>query len=244
MSDKTRILIVEDDMIIASNLSLQLSKLGYEVCGIETRGEEAIQHARENIPDIILMDIRLRGAIDGVETARKIRQRRPIPIIFLTANTDDATFSRAKETQPYAFISKPFNKINLQRTIALVEESMKDEVTDVNTDQTVAEVLDDRIFLRQRGMMVKLMFEDLLFLEAQRNYCQVLTINKSYLVVSTLKQLEDKLPYTVFIRVHRSFLVNLSKIDALGDKHLEMKGKVIPVSKTYKELLMKRIKTL
>jgi DNA-binding LytR/AlgR family response regulator len=92
--------------------------------------------------------------------------------------------------------------------------------------------------------MVKLMFEDILFLEAQRNYCQVLTINKSYMVVSTLKQLEDKLPSTVFIRVHRSYLVNISAIDALGEKHLEIKGKVIPVSKTYKELLMQRIKTL
>jgi len=244
MSENTRILIVEDDMIIASNLSLQLSKLGYEVCGIETRGEEAIQHARDNIPDIILMDVQLKGAIDGVETARKIRQHRPIPIIFLTANSDDATFARAKETNPYAFISKPFNKVNLQRTIALVVENMKDEVAEVNPDQTVAEVLDDRIFLRHRGLMVKLMFEDILFLEAQRNYCQVLTINKSYMVVSSLKQLEDKLPSTVFIRVHRSFLVNLSAIDALGEKHLEIKGKVIPVSKTYKELLMQRIKTL
>ena len=244
MSETTRILIVEDDMIIASNLSLQLSKLGYEVCGIETRGEEAIQHARENIPDIILMDIQLKGAIDGVDTARKIRQHRLIPIIFLTANSDDATFARAKETNPYAFISKPFNKVNLQRTIALVVENMKDEVAEVNPDQTVAEVLDDRIFLRHRGLMVKLMFEDILFLEAQRNYCQVLTINKSYMVVSTLKQLEDKLPSTVFIRVHRSYLVNISAIDALGEKHLEIKGKVIPVSKTYKELLMQRIKTL
>ena len=73
MDNKKRILIVEDDMIIAANLSLQLSQLSYEITGIESRGEEAILHAQVNPPDIILMDINLRGALDGIETARKIR---------------------------------------------------------------------------------------------------------------------------------------------------------------------------
>jgi CheY-like chemotaxis protein len=126
MTNRTRLMIVEDDMIIAANISLQLSNLGYEVTGIETRGEDAINHALENHPDIILMDIQLKGKIDGVEAAKAIQKTLDIPIVYLTANSDDASFERAKETRPYAFISKPFNKLNLERTIALVVEKINE----------------------------------------------------------------------------------------------------------------------
>ena len=124
MNEKTRLLIVEDDMIIAANISLQLCNLGYEVTGIESRGEEAVHHALENKPDIILMDINLKGKITGIETAKEIQKFLDIPIIYLTANVDDATFSKARETHPFAFISKPFNKLDLERIIALVEEKI------------------------------------------------------------------------------------------------------------------------
>ncbi|MBT8302108.1 MAG: response regulator, partial [Maribacter sp.] len=87
MENKVRILVVEDDMIIAAHISLQLTNLGYEITGIETRGEEAVEHANINTPDIILMDVNLRGALDGIETAKMIQQKRNVPIIYLTANT-------------------------------------------------------------------------------------------------------------------------------------------------------------
>jgi len=109
MNQTTRILIVEDDMIIAANISVQLTNLGYEVIGIETRGEEAILHASANTPDIILLDINLKGRVNGIEAAIQIQKFKRIPIIYLTANSDEATFTKAKATHPYAFISKPFN---------------------------------------------------------------------------------------------------------------------------------------
>ena len=110
MHSPARILIVEDEMIIAANLSLQLTNLGYEVCGIIPRGEEALLNIRENPPDIILMDIQLKGEMDGIEVIRSMQREVNIAVIYLTANADDAHFSRAKETHPYAFISKPFKK--------------------------------------------------------------------------------------------------------------------------------------
>ena len=97
MDRKYRILIVEDDMIIAANLSLQLTKLGYEVTGIESRGEDALHHASLNIPDIILMDVNLKGQWDGIETVSRIQGQQDIAIVYLTANNDEATFLRAKK---------------------------------------------------------------------------------------------------------------------------------------------------
>ena len=82
MTTLKRILIVEDDMIIAANLSMQLTQLGYEVTGIETRGEEAVAHVKVNAPDIILMDIQLKGTLTGIETAVLIQKHLPIPILL------------------------------------------------------------------------------------------------------------------------------------------------------------------
>lgn len=135
-----RILIVEDDMIIAANLSLQLTSLGYEVTGIESRGEEAITHAIKNTPDILLLDINLKGKIDGIETAKEIQKHQDIPIIYLTANSDEATFEKAKSTHPKAFITKPFNRLNLHRTIALVVEQLKNG-KEVNSNPQEMEIL-------------------------------------------------------------------------------------------------------
>ena len=107
MGKSKSILIVEDDMIIGANVSLQLTNLGYDIEGLVSRGEEAILHVKENAPDILLLDINLKGALDGIETAKAIQQIQDIPIIYLTANSDEATFEKAKETRPMAFITKP-----------------------------------------------------------------------------------------------------------------------------------------
>ncbi len=119
MDKAIKILIVEDEMVIAANISLQLTELGYEVTGILPRGEEALSQIKIERPDILLLDIRLKGEMDGVETAQEIQRYYNIPIIYLTANADEAHFNRAKETHPYAFISKPFKKLDLQRAIEL-----------------------------------------------------------------------------------------------------------------------------
>lgn len=241
MNDKVQILIVEDDMIIAANLSLQLTNLGYEVTGIESRGEEAATHARFNPPEIILMDINLKGKIDGIETARAIQQYQNIPIIYLTANNDEATFSRAKDTHPHAFISKPFSNLNLQRTIALVAQQLKESKGDSTGDSQSLQVLDDRIFVRHNGKMIKLLLQDILYIEAERNYCNIVTVKAQYLVVCTLKSIEKELPESHFIRVHRSYIVNIEKLDVLADTHLEISRKVIPVSRSYREVLVGRL---
>lgn len=241
--DKVSILIVEDDMIIAANLSIQLTSLGYEVTGILPRGEEAIMHVKENRPHILLMDINLKGALSGIETVKVIQKNNNISIIYLTANSDDTTFNKAKETHPKAFITKPFNKLSLQRTIALVVEQMKDE-KESSTNAQHIEVLDDRIFVRHNGRMEKLLLEDILYVEADRNYCILITPKIKHILTCTLKVMEEKLPKSNFVRVHRSFIINISKLDVLADGHLEIGRKVIPIGKSHKDDLLNRVRTV
>jgi two-component system response regulator LytT len=242
-NSKISILIVEDDMIIAANLSIQLTSLGYEVTGILPRGEEAILHVEKHSPQLLLMDINLKGSLNGIETAKAIQRNNDIPIIYLTANSDDTTFEKARETHPMAFITKPFNKLSLQRTIALVVEQIK-EASNANHIKQQIEVLNDRIFVRHNGRMEKLLLDDILYIEADRNYCTLITPKINHMLTCTLKVMEEKLPSSSFVRVHRSYIINISKLDVFADGHLEIGRKVIPMGKSYKELLLNRIRTV
>ncbi|MCU0537637.1 MAG: PAS domain S-box protein, partial [Hydrococcus sp. Prado102] len=117
MNKKTNILIVEDEIIVAKDIENKLKRLGYIVPALASSGEEAIKKAAEANLDLVLMDIRLRGNIDGIEAARQIYNIFNIPIIYLTANADTATFERAKTTKPLGYILKPFKEKELYNTI-------------------------------------------------------------------------------------------------------------------------------
>ncbi len=244
LTPTNRILIVEDDMIIAANLSMHLTSLGYDVTGIETRGEEALVHTKVNTPDVILMDIQLKGHLDGIETASLIQKELNIPIIFLTANSDDATFAKAKAANPYAFIAKPFNKLDLDRTIALAMQHHQMYQPPPVEREAGPEILGDRIFVRFNGKLVKILIAHIQYIEADRNYCNIFTENGNFLVVSPLKIIEEKLQSSHFVRVHRSYMVNITRLDVVGEEYVEINKKAIPVSKSYKDLLMSRIQTL
>ncbi len=116
---KARILIVEDEGIVALDIRNTLVKLGYAVCAQATSGEAAIQKAGQTSPDLVLMDIRLRGEMDGLQAAEQIRSRFDIPVVYLTAHADEATVQRAKITQPFGYLLKPFEEGELHTAIEI-----------------------------------------------------------------------------------------------------------------------------
>ena len=113
----TSVLIVENEWIIAEDLRARLSRLGCVVSAIVSSGRAAIEHAATTRPDLILMDLGLRGDIDGVQAAQSIRERCNLRVVYLTAHTDDATRARAEQTQPLGYLSKPFDEDALQRVL-------------------------------------------------------------------------------------------------------------------------------
>ncbi|MDP2216578.1 MAG: response regulator [Methanolobus sp.] len=116
---KIKVLVVEDENIVALEIKSRLKKLGYLVPSVASTGEEAISKAEAFSPDLILMDIMLKGDIDGIEAARQIRERMDIPVIYLTAYADDETLQRAKLTTPYGYILKPFEEDDLRTNIEI-----------------------------------------------------------------------------------------------------------------------------
>ncbi len=249
-----KILIVEDEMIIAAKISLHLTQLGYEVAGIIPRGEEVNLHCQQSPPDLLLLDINLKGSMDGIETATQLQTAGiNIPIIYLTANADEHTFERAKHTRPHAFISKPYKKLDLQRAIELaigrmsLDQQTTTEVVEKTTQagtEPAPFILTDRIFVRHKNRMVKLFLKDILYIEAERSYCRIQTTETEYLLSMPLRVFAEKLDGGQFFRIHRSYIVSLPQIDEVGETHIMVSKKLIPIGKSYKEAFSQRIKLI
>lgn len=248
MNDQSvKILVVEDEMIIGAKISMFLIELGYAVTGISASAAEALAQVRENLPDIALLDIQLKGTMDGIALAQELKNEHQVPVIFLTANSDDATFNRAKEAQPFAFLAKPFKKLDLQRalelTISLMANQPLVKQKESPADEALPYILSDRIFVRHKERMVKILFEAILYIEAERNYCRIFTKGKEYLLSMPMKSLEDQLPEAMFQRIHRSHIVNLSQVDELDDHAVIVGEKSLPLSKSFRDEFMLRIRT-
>ena len=114
-----KILVVEDESIISIEIKSRLQSLGYDVPAVARSGPEAIAKAGEFMPDLILMDISLQGEMDGIEATEIILSKYDIPVVYLTANTDDVTFHRAKITSPFGYLLKPFEERILHSTIEM-----------------------------------------------------------------------------------------------------------------------------
>ena len=131
-----KIMVVEDQMLISESIQHSLQKLGYDIAGHASTGEQAVELARRTRPDLVLMDINLPGKLDGIEAAREIRGELSIPVIYLTGYTDPATVRRAQIAAPYGYIVKPFAERELEITlsIALYRQQIDKEKDRLLTD--------------------------------------------------------------------------------------------------------------
>ncbi len=249
--EQIKILVVEDEMIIAADISMTLEEHNYDVIGMAPRGETALEIVKENAPDMVLMDINLKGKLDGIETALLMQEIRPTPIIFLTANVDQASFERAKAVQPYAFLGKPFKATELIRAIELAISRLGSE-RDMNPENTEKPdspedglaLLGDRIFVRFKDRLVKVSITDIIYATAESNYCRIVTAERDHMLAITLKAFEERLSAPQFMRIHRSHLVNLEKLDEVGEVYLRLGKHQVPYSKSYKEELYRRLRTV
>lgn len=245
---KTNVLVVEDESIVSKDIQHSLKKLGYNVVGAASTGERAFELASSEKPDIILMDIMLKGEMNGIDTAQKVREDLQIPVIYLTAYADESTLEKAKVTEPYGYIIKPFKEVDLHTSIemALYKFSKEKEVLKArDLFYSLIENKDskDFIFVKSKSRLVKIKTSDIYFVEALKDYVVINTMDSRYTIHSTMKDIVTKLEADNFIRVHRSFIVRLDKIASIEypNLHLENDKKIIPIGGSFKEELIKRL---
>lgn len=245
---KTNVLVVEDESIVSKDIQHSLKKLGYNVVGAASTGEKAFELASSESPDIILMDIMLKGEINGIETAERVKRELNIPVIYLTAYADEATLSKAKVTEPYGYIIKPFKEVDLHTSIemALYKYSKEKEVLkERDLFYSLIENKDskDFIFVKSKSRLVKIKTNDIYFVEALKDYVVINTFDSRYTIHSTMKDIVNKISGEHFIRVHRSFIVRIDKIASIEypNLHLEKDKKIVPIGGSFKDQLMEKL---
>ena len=244
-----KILIVEDELIVAKDIQHNLERLGYDVIGIASEMEESLQLVGEKEPDVVLMDIMLRNGESGIDIANAIRKDFKIPVIFLTAYADVATIEKAKKAESYGYILKPFKSVDLQTTIELaiykhakeLEVEKERDILANYIDQ--GETVSNDVFVRTSNKLIKLKKEHILYVEALKDYVIVHLKNQKYTLHTTMKDIESKLGNKDFIRIHRSFIIQMDKVESIELPNLRLEGEsqLLPIGGSYKDELFSRI---
>lgn len=268
-AEKINILIVEDESIVAMDLSAGLAHSGYNVSGIADNAVDARELFEQNEVDIVLMDINLIGDKDGVDTVvdlMKIKQR---PVIYLTAFTDNATVERVKKTYPAAFLTKPYSIANVRIAIDLALNSfaaLKEEEQagssaealaqagkvipmqpdadtaskNVSTDKETILQIQDCIFIKQNYQFVKIRLSEILYVESDNNYVRIIANGNLFVLRLSLNQLLEKIVFNQLVRIHRSYAVNINAIKSFTEQDVMIGDKELPIGKNYKESFLKR----
>lgn len=241
-----KIMIVEDDELVASKMEMQIDKLGHELFTVVDNSESTIEALREKQPDLILMDINIEGEYDGIELTDMIHQQWAIPVIFVSSLQDDYTFRRLRRTNPVGFILKPFSDIQLKRTIELVLEQIKTPV-EISYEISVptSNQKNDYIFIKKRNQLEKVKISEIFYIEADGKYAQIYMIDRKYLIRMSLREIIKRLDSPQFIQTHRSFIVNIDKIKSvdLQDYMIVLENMHIPISRREREVVLERLDT-
>lgn len=239
------VLIVEDDPQIAESLSDMLEIIDHKVIGIAASYDEAMDKLAEGEAEIALLDIQLQGEKTGIDIAEKIKRDQNIPFIFTTAYADKETIKKASEHGPYGYIVKPYGMkdINAGIEIAIQNHKSFDE-SSVGTEEETGVFNSESLFIKANSRIVRIEIKDILFVEAKGDYAVFKTKEKGYIVHTTIKNVEMKLDPSLFVKVHRSYIVNINKIVDIEENNLLIDQQVIPVSRGQKSLLMSKINSI
>jgi len=234
--------IVEDELVIARTILSTLEELGYSHCGPAINYTEAMEMVEQHKPDLLLLDIQLSGKKDGIDVAQKLNESHPVPFIFLTANSDAETIDRAKKVKPHPYIVKPFTKEELYAAIEIAFSNFTGNPPDKKPEEAASWLTKDYMFIKDGYVFRKIFFSELLYLESDANYVTLhLQSQKKVMVRSTLNDFIEQLNQKIFIRVHRSYSVNINRIEDIFPTEVSITGIKIPVGKSYRAALFKAL---
>ncbi len=230
-----KILIVEDEIDLALNIQEIVESFGYQVMGIESEAYSVLSFLANKDVDLILMDIQIKGDIDGIDLCYKIKDQYNIPIVFLTAYSDLPYLERISNVLHEGYLLKPFKIESLKSAIFLALKSKPYAVTPKDLAKLTLRI-------RDKGYVVPVPLNEILYLKADGLYTKIITNAKTYLVRDILKDLQSQLPESMFSRPHKSYLVNIEKITSYNSKELNLDGISIPIRRGYyKELSQNKL---
>lgn len=236
--EKIKVLIVEDSGLIAEDIASRLKKHNMDVVGIYAQGEDAIASLDEVVPDLIIMDIQLAGALDGISAAQVINENFSIPIIYLSDHVNKDLTERAKKTFPASYLQKPFNEGELVRVLEIAFTNWQER------KERNANILRNHIFIKDGQLYVKLAYSDIIFLQADRSYCHIVTETRKYLQSNNMSHVHSQIHHRDFVQVHRSYVINVNKITAIEGNMIRLGEHQVEMSKGMRDDLMGKLRFL
>ncbi len=214
-----KILIVEDEWIIAEQLLVTLKDLGYNVVKHVPTGEEALKLIEEEEINIVLMDIHLAGEKDGVKTAQEIQDayEDQITIIYLTQARDNLNLNRMIQTQPENYLPKPVDPNSLDVALRIAIKKMENRAIPREPKPIVSDddpLLKESFFFTNADTEIRINIEDIFWIMSSGSYCEIVTENKIYTPAVNLRTLREKANQPNLVRIHRQYVVNVEKIIA------------------------------
>ena len=245
MNQKYKILIVEDEILVATDIEESLESLGYTVQGITDTGIKAIEAVEKELPDLVLMDINLKGEMTGIEAAKTITQKHDVPIIYLTANADIDTVNKAKVALPYGYIIKPFTDKDLQTNIEIAifkfsnDVKIKMESEQFNTFFDLKDHVKNQIIVHGNNGLEKLNIDDIYYIENDGNQSIIHLSDDEIVTPKPFLQLIELFPRKQFIQVSQYFVINSLKVFAVKFPEVIIADKmsVITVEEEFRETI-------
>lgn len=236
--EKIKILVVEDEIIIADNICDILEDLGYEALEPAINYTEAIETIENENPDLALLDIQLSGHKTGIDIAKRIEDEYGFPFIFLTSNTDQRTIDEAKRVRPAAYLVKPFTKDELYSSLEIALYKHTQQIKKNNNENAIVK---DALFLKEKGAFNKVLYDEILYLRSAHVYIEFILENKKKIVVrGSLNEIINKLSDS-FLRVHRGFIINTKHLRQFDGQTVKIEDETIPIGKMYRQELLHRI---
>jgi len=241
-----QLLIVEDDFFVAQEIQACIEILGFQVSAKVDNGKDAIQQVIKNKPDLAIMDIRIKGEMDGIETAAQLGRDYGIPIIYMTDQTDSATYEKAKSTSPHAFLAKPVTAVTLQRSIEL---ALLKAISGKDKNLENGVVFNKRFVIKDNGILHIINPEEIEWLRAARSYCEMKLESKKITFTSSMKSILNSLyrnDYckSAIFRIGRSTSVNIEKIDQIKGNKVVIKDEEFSIGNGKREPLMNKFQKL
>lgn len=251
--EKVKVLIVEDELIIAESLKIMLENMGYEVPAIFTSGKTTLENFKPGFADIIIMDIHLAENTNGIDTSIEIRKISTAPIIYITDDKDEYTRKKAiYESNTVQYITKPFTKLDISIAIDLALKAMKGHDLALKKNTESSFLINESIFVKDVQGFKKIMITDIMFLKADGSYCKLFyrgskrgneTVIEEIMFSENLSYLEEKLLFAKnLVRIHRSFIINIHNVKKIQENRLWIEDVEIPVGKTYKNEIRDRFR--
>ena len=212
--DNINILIIEDSPEESDRLIQVLKNHNYNISGIARSFKEAIALFYQVNVDLVIIDIFLNGVPDGISFAETIStvSEASKPFVFLTSSTDRKIFERAKLTQPFSFLMKPFNELEVLYAIEMAVEKFYKQEDIFITEEENTVISQDYLFIKKGKSLKKVAISDIIYIEVEEKYCNIITSKEKFVILISLKKMLQWLDNTTFCRSHRNFIVNMEKI--------------------------------